>query len=166
MMMLHILSFYLRTILVFCTEIKALNDTIHLPFHEAVTISNSSTVHCGTTGTGSPMLIMRDTYLKCITITSKYEKNSSESEFLEIFYSRIGQLFIGWTLIFKGVAGVPGIMSSIWQNEFTFKEGSMEALSEENNFKYHYKNRIVKEWATFNPAQVEFNFIYLNDRVQ
>ena len=75
MMMLHISSFYFEIILVF-----------HLPLHEAVTVSNSSTVHCGTIGTGNPMLIMHDTYLKCITFMSKYEKLSSDSVFLEIFY--------------------------------------------------------------------------------
>ncbi|XP_028411150.1 uncharacterized protein LOC114533756 [Dendronephthya gigantea] len=59
----------------------------------------------------------------------------------------------GWTLIFKGVAGVSGVIHKIWESQSTFNEESFEALNKENNFKSHYKNRIVKEWNTFNPAQ-------------
>ena len=64
-------------------------------------------------------------------------------------------LSIGWTLIFKSVAGVPGIIHKIWESQSTFKEESFEALNTENNFKSHYKNRIVKEWSAFNPTQVK-----------
>ena len=76
--------------------------------------------------------------------------NGSRLNFLR-FYS----LSTGWTLIFKSVAGVPGIIHEIWESQSTFNEESFEALNTENNFKSHYKNRIVKEWSTFNPTQVK-----------
>ncbi len=73
----------------------------------------------------------------------------------------------GWTLVFKAIAGVPGVMSDIWQSSSTVKESSLEALNTENDFKNHYKNRIIQEWSLFSPTQVrKENIIYVLHKIK
>ena len=65
---------------------------------------------------------------------------------------------LGWTLVFKGIAGLPGVMSNIWQSPSTFNETSLDVLNIEDSVKTHYKNRIIQEWSRFNPTQVKFPY--------
>ena len=58
---------------------------------------------------------------------------------------------IGWTMVFKTIAGETGKISDIWTNTLSYDENSLEALNTDNSFKHHYKNRIVlnNNWKTF-----------------
>ena len=81
--------------------------------------------------------------------------------FYTVYLFNISLNSSGWTLVFKAIAGVPGVMSDIWQSYATFKENSLEALNIGNSFKNHYKNRIVQEWSLFSPTQVRKEKIIL-----
>ncbi|XP_028404030.1 uncharacterized protein LOC114526644 [Dendronephthya gigantea] len=59
----------------------------------------------------------------------------------------------GWTLVFKTIAGISGIIKDIWKDSLSYKEHSLEALNKDNSFKHHYKNRIVLHWKMFNPVE-------------
>ena len=63
-------------------------------------------------------------------------------------------MFLGWTLVFKTIAGESGIMSNIWNDAHPYNENSTEALNKDNEFRLHYKNKIVQNWKVFNPFQV------------
>ena len=61
----------------------------------------------------------------------------------------------GWTMIFKAVKGVtvPHV-GDLWNSSSSQSENTMAALDTTTTHHAHYKNRIVQEWETFNPAQV------------
>ena len=62
--------------------------------------------------------------------------------------------FTGWTMVFKLVAGIPGRPATAWNLPFTTFEYSLAALNSDNDFKHHYKNRIVQKWRVFAPSEV------------
>ena len=61
----------------------------------------------------------------------------------------------GWTMIFKAVKGVTvPLVGDLWNSSSSQSENTMAALDTTTTHHAHYKNRIVQEWETFNPAQV------------
>ncbi len=58
-------------------------------------------------------------------------------------------------MVFKLIAGIPGRPASIWNMASTSNEYSQAALNKKNDFKHHYKNRIVQNWSLFKPTQVK-----------
>ena len=61
---------------------------------------------------------------------------------------------IGWTLVFKAIAGESEVIENVWKDSLTHEEFSFEALNKKNSFKQYYKNRIVRDWTMFNPTEV------------
>ena len=57
-------------------------------------------------------------------------------------------------MVFKLVAGIPGRPETAWNLPFTSFEYSLAALNTNNDFKHHYKNRIVQNWSAFAPTEV------------
>lgn len=56
--------------------------------------------------------------------------------------------------MFKTIAGESGVISNIWNDDHPYNENSLEALNKDNEFRDHYKNKIVQNWEVFNPLQV------------
>ncbi|CAB3997875.1 Hypothetical predicted protein [Paramuricea clavata] len=59
----------------------------------------------------------------------------------------------GWTLVFKLIAGISGGPVKTWKMPFPTYEYSLAALKTNNDFKHHYKNRIVQNWSAFKPSE-------------
>ena len=58
-------------------------------------------------------------------------------------------------MIFKAVKGVTvPLVGDLWNSSSSQSENTMAALDTTTTDHAHYKNRIVQEWETFNPAQV------------
>ena len=58
-------------------------------------------------------------------------------------------------MIFKAVKGVTvPLVGDLWNSSSSQSEITMAALDTTTTHHAHYKNRIVQEWETFNPAQV------------
>ena len=58
-------------------------------------------------------------------------------------------------MIFKAVKGVTvPLVGDLWNSSSSQSENTMAALDTTTTHHAHYKNRIVQEWETFNPAQV------------
>lgn len=61
----------------------------------------------------------------------------------------------GWAMIFKAVKGVTvPLVGDLWNSSSSQSENTMAALDTTTTHRAHYKNCIVQEWETFNPAQV------------
>ena len=60
-------------------------------------------------------------------------------------------------MVFKSIAGESEPIIGKWNSFQSINEYSLEALSKDNTFKHHYKNRIVQDWKTFNPKKVYYN---------
>ena len=55
--------------------------------------------------------------------------------------------------MFKLVAGVPGRPATTWNMPFSTYEYSLAALNTRNDFRRHYKNRIIQKWNIFKPSE-------------
>jgi hypothetical protein len=64
-------------------------------------------------------------------------------------------------MVFKLVAGVRGRPATTWNMPISTYEYSLAALNTRNDFKHHYKNRIVQKWSTFKPSEVKLCRIIL-----
>lgn len=61
----------------------------------------------------------------------------------------------GWTMIFKAVSGVSSPeVGHLWNSPLTLSENVNAALDITTKHPGHYKNRIVVNWTTFNPQEV------------
>ncbi|CAB3988989.1 Hypothetical predicted protein [Paramuricea clavata] len=69
----------------------------------------------------------------------------------------------GWTLVFKLIAGISGGPAKIWRTPFSTYEYSLAALNTKNDFKHHYKNRIVQNWSLFKPSEAKVA-LYKSDK--
>lgn len=56
--------------------------------------------------------------------------------------------------MFKTIAGESGTISSIWNGAHPYNENSIEVLNKDDEYKLHYKSKIVQNWEIFNPSQV------------
>lgn len=61
----------------------------------------------------------------------------------------------GWTLVFKAVSGVDKKIWDTYNSAQTSSESVDAALDVTNQFKDHYKNRVVLYWSSFNPSQAK-----------
>ena len=59
----------------------------------------------------------------------------------------------GWTMVFKAVSGIAKEPWKAFSSDFTSGEIDMKGLDLTNNFRKHYKSRIVLFWENFGPAQ-------------
>lgn len=67
----------------------------------------------------------------------------------------------GWTMIFKAVSGVSSPeVGHLWNSPFTLSENVSGALDITTTHLGHYKNRIVLNWTTFNPQEVNVRVAY------
>ena len=57
-------------------------------------------------------------------------------------------------MVFKTIAGELEVISSIWNDDQPYNENLLETLNKDNEFRGHYKNKIVQNWEVFNPLQV------------
>ena len=64
--------------------------------------------------------------------------------------------------MFKVIAGVSGRPAAIWNLPFSNYEFSLAALNTNNDFKHHYKNRIVQNWNQFKPSEVKLVHVIRN----
>ena len=70
-------------------------------------------------------------------------------------------------MIFKAVKGVTvPLVGDLWNSSSSQSENTMAALDTTTTHHAHYKNRIVQEWETFNPAQVRKETDYLKRQQQ
>ena len=60
----------------------------------------------------------------------------------------------GWTMVFKAVSGVVIPPWIVYSSPITFEEFETKALDLTNNFRKHYKSRIVTFWENFGPTKV------------
>ena len=58
-------------------------------------------------------------------------------------------------MVYKLVAGVAGKAVELWNQAFPKNEFKAEALNTNNDFKHHYKNRIVQKWNLFHLSEVK-----------
>ena len=58
-------------------------------------------------------------------------------------------------MVYKLVAGVAGKAVELWNQAFPTNEFKTEVLNTNNDFKHHYKNRIVQNWNLFHPSEVK-----------
>ena len=67
----------------------------------------------------------------------------------------------GWTMIFKAVSGVSSPeVGHLWNSPLTLSENVSSALDITTTHLGHYKNRIVLNWTTFNPEEVNVRLAY------
>ena len=64
-------------------------------------------------------------------------------------------------MIFKAVSGVSSPeVGHLWKSSLTLSENVNAALDITATHPGHYKNRIVMNWTTFNPREVNVRFAY------
>ncbi|XP_015763566.1 PREDICTED: uncharacterized protein LOC107342580 isoform X2 [Acropora digitifera] len=64
----------------------------------------------------------------------------------------------GWTMVFKALSGIAKDPWKVFSSEFTSGEIDMKGLDLTNNFRKHYKSRIIMFWESFGPAQARMTF--------
>ena len=62
---------------------------------------------------------------------------------------------IGWTLAFKAVSGDGSNVFDAYNSGGTLSEFDEDNLDVTKKRDHHYKNRIVLNWAQFNPSEVK-----------
>ena len=65
----------------------------------------------------------------------------------------------GWTLLLKGVAGVPGNLASLWNSPATMNEHVPSAQFLTNQYAGHYKPDLSNHWNECNFKQVKCHLI-------
>jgi len=64
-------------------------------------------------------------------------------------------------MIFKAVSGVSSPeVGHLWNSPLTLSENVSSALDITTTYLGHYKNRIVLNWTTFNPQEVNVRLAY------
>ena len=58
-------------------------------------------------------------------------------------------------MVFKLVSGVSTIPHQLWTSSSVLNEDKPEALTTNSDLKVHYKNRMVTNWQTVNPTEVD-----------
>ena len=61
-------------------------------------------------------------------------------------------------MVFKLVSGVSTIPHQLWTSSSVLNEDKPEALTTNSDLKAHYKNRMVTNWQTVNPTEVDLWF--------
>ncbi|XP_067032810.1 uncharacterized protein [Acropora muricata] len=68
----------------------------------------------------------------------------------------------GWTMVFKIASGVSNkLVWDVYNSSVTANENVTAALNVTNQYKDHYKNRVILNWETFNAAQARVS-LYKN----
>ena len=74
---------------------------------------------------------------------------------------RYGIFQQGWTMVFKAVGGVSSPeVDHLWNSPLTLSENVSTASDITATHLGHYKNRIVLNWTTFNPQEVNLRLAY------
>lgn len=58
-------------------------------------------------------------------------------------------------MVFKVVSGVSADIYQLWTSANSLNENKTEALNVNSSFKGLYKNRLVQNWQTANPKEVD-----------
>lgn len=58
-------------------------------------------------------------------------------------------------MVFKMVSGVFADIYQLWSSANSLNENKTETLDVTPSFRAHYKNRLVKNWQTANPKEVD-----------
>ena len=66
----------------------------------------------------------------------------------------INTFYLGWTMVFKAVGGVEKNVYEVYKSNQTSSEDMVEALNVSNQYRDHYKNRIVLAWQAFDASEV------------